>query len=84
MREIAKNKVYGAVRTCLDRCLGAADPLVQAADYIDRLRGDHHWSRQETDEVESLVLRAVRVIVRQPRNDCCHESPSDSRRRGSF
>lgn len=71
MREAAKNKVYSAVRHCLDRCMGADNPLVQATDYLDRLRRDQHWSRQETDEVEALVMRAVRVIVRQPRNGCC-------------
>lgn len=74
MRETAKNKVYGAVRNCLDRCMGAANPLVQATDYLDRLRRDQHWSRQEAEEVEKLVLGAVRVIVRQPRNGCCHHN----------
>jgi hypothetical protein len=78
MREAAKNKVYGAVRSCLDRCIGAANPLVKATDYINRLRHDEHWSRQEADEVESLVFRAVRVIVRQPRTGCCHDTPSDN------
>ena len=82
--ETAKNKVYGAVRNCLDRCMGASNPLVQATTYIDRLRHDRHWSRQEADEVESLVLRAVKVIVRQPRNECCHESPGDNPRRDNI
>ena len=77
MREAAKTKVYGAVRNCLDRCMGAANPLVQATDYIERLRRDQHWSPQETEEVENLVMRAVRVIVRQPRNGCCQNTPSE-------
>ena len=74
MRETAKNKVYSAVRSCLDRCMGASNPLVQATDYIDRLRRDEHWSRQEAEEVENLVLRAVRIIVQRPRNGCCHHN----------
>jgi len=74
MREAAKNKVYSAVRSCLDRCTGASNPLVQATKYLNGLRRDSQWTPQEADEVESLVLRAVRVIVRQPRNGCCHSS----------
>jgi len=84
MHEVTKNKVYSAVRNCLDRCIGTDNPLVQATSYIDRLRHDRHWSPQEADEVESMVLRAVRVIVRQPRADCCHDSPKSVRRRGNF
>lgn len=83
MHQITKNKVYAAVRNCLDRCIGTHNPLVQATSYIDRLRRDRHWSSQEADEVESMVLRAVQVIIRQPRNECCHDATRD-RRRGDF
>jgi hypothetical protein len=71
MSEQTKSKVYKAVRRCLDGCFGRSDPLVQATGYISQLRSSPQWSPQETDEVENLVLRAVKVIVRQPRRDCC-------------
>jgi len=84
MHEVTKNKVYSAVRNCLDRCIGTNNPLVQATNYIDHLRRDRHWSPKEADEVEALVLRAVRVIVRQPRADCCHDIPKNDRRGDDF
>jgi hypothetical protein len=74
MDESAKKKVYGAVRRCLDKCFGTVSPLVQATAYLDSLRRDAQWTPQEASEVESLVLRAVRVIVRQPRTDCCQDA----------
>jgi len=73
MREETKNKVYGAVRSCLNRCYGAPDPLVQASKFLSELRHDPSWADREVSEVESMVLGAVRVIVRQPRAGCCQE-----------
>ena len=73
MRQATKDKVFSAVRNCLDRCYRANDPLVQATEFIDRLRYDPGWSQREIVEVETMVLTAVRVIVRQPRRDCCGE-----------
>ena len=69
-----KEKVYSAVRGCLNRCFGAEDPLVQATDFLDRLRSDPSWNDREVAEVESLVLNAVQVIVRQKPEGCCHKS----------
>ena len=73
MHEEAKTRVFGAVRRCLDRCYNSVNPLVQATEFVDGLRRSPQWSSREADEVETLVLKAVKVIVKQPRTDCCHE-----------
>jgi hypothetical protein len=73
MREATKQKVNLAVKACLERCFGAEDPLVQATDYLERLRRDPAWIDAEIAEVEAMVLKAVTVIVRRPRNDCCSD-----------
>ena len=78
MRDDNKVKVYGAVRTCLHRCYGASNPLVQATQFVDQLRCDPTWQDQEVNQVESMVLGAVKVIVRQPFDGCCHGDPPPS------
>ena len=71
MSEATREKVNRAVRACLERCIGAGDPLVQARDSIEQLRRDPTWTDAEVRDVEAMVLKAVKVIIRQPRSDCC-------------
>jgi hypothetical protein len=78
MREAEKVKIYAAVQSCLARCYGAANPLVQATNFVAELRENPTWREAEVGEVELLVFRAVQVIVRQPRSGCCHGSLSES------
>ena len=73
MRGSEKDRVYGAVKACLNRCYAAGDPLVQATTFVDQLRQEPGWDPKAVSQVESLVLRSVRVIVRQTTNDCCHQ-----------
>lgn len=72
MRNDGKHKVFLAVKQCLGRCFGATDPLVVASDFLATLRCAADWRPAEVAEVEQMVLSAVKVIVRQPRSDCCH------------
>jgi hypothetical protein len=74
MRTAEKVKVYAAVQDCLSRCYGSRNPLVQAANFVMQLRNDPAWHDCEVAEVESLVFRAVKVIVNQPRSGCCHNA----------
>jgi hypothetical protein len=71
MRDVQKQKVYSAVQECLAVCYGKSNPLTHASEYVQRLRGRRDWCDREVEEVESLVLRAVRVIVRHAPPDCC-------------
>jgi hypothetical protein len=75
MSEAMKEKVNRAVRACLERCIGAADPLVQASAYLEQLRRDPTWTADEVREVEAMILKAVKIVVGQPRNDCCGNQP---------
>lgn len=82
MQDARRKRIDEATRSCLDQCYGADNPLVQALGCLDRLRRDPRWDASEISEVESLVLSGVRVIVRQPRDNCCHEQRRSSPARG--
>ena len=76
MRDANKLKIYSAVKECLAECYGTANPLTHAAHFLEVLRNRSGWTAAEVTEVESFVLRAITIIVRQPRSDCCHDGRS--------
>jgi hypothetical protein len=74
LADVTTSRLNCAAQLCLQRCYRAESPISELARYIAELRS-LGWSDREIEELEIVVRRILRRVVRLPERAKMSQSP---------
>lgn len=60
---LMQDQINNAIRECLDRCYGHANPMDCLAEYAANLIREHEWSQVHANIVAAKAMRMLKIML---------------------